>query len=245
MRGAHQEIVLIREALEGFLTPEVATAILFDSLALVPGPPKSLEDARSFVGGALTTIMSRRLRPDEVATITPAVREIIDAAIARDGLDVDIEFDPLMSDAGVSGEGAEAAGSTETQQMSTITRPVPVVVVSESPLFGDRLALCLGEDRVYTTTVGSAAALRKSLFALSPMLVVLDGSAAVGLDIDALSDVLRGFPDNVVAVLWAGETEWGQRLLAHAPRKPGVVTLERGEGIEPLCDLVLSRFRGD
>jgi hypothetical protein len=169
MRGAHQEIVLIREALEGFIAPEVATAIIFDALAQTPTPPRSLHEARSFVAGPLTDVVSRRVRADEVTSIIRLMQDVIDSAIDRDGLDVDVEIDSLTSASGES--------STETQQMSTIA------------------------------------------------------------------------PDSVVPVLWAGETPWGERLVNLSLRMTGsraaaLVTLDRREGIEPLCDLVLSRFRG-
>lgn len=235
MRGAHAEIVLIREALEGFIAPEVATAIIFDALAQAPSPPSSLHEARSFVSGPLTDVVSRRMRPSDVTSVIRLMQDVIDSAIDRDGVDVDVDFDPLSS---------STERSTETQQMSTIARPVPVVVLAEQPLFADRLGLCLGEDRVYTSTVGNAAALRKALFAQSPLLVVIDATTVSSLVVDEVADVLRGFPDNVVPVLWGGETAWGERLVALAPRKPAVVTLDRKEGIEPLCDLILSRFRG-
>lgn len=239
MRAAHQEIVLIREALEGVMAPEVATAILFDALAKANTPPSSLHEARTFVTGPLTDVMTRRVRPDDVASILRLMHGAIDAAIDRDGIDLEVEIDPLAS--------APGEGSTETQQMSTISRPVPVVVLATANTFSERLGLCLGEDRVYTSTVASAAALRKALFAQFPMLVVIDASSIGDVDPEAVAEVVRGFPDSVVPVLWAGETPWGARLLALAPRTASarsVVTLDRKEGIEPLCDLVLSRFRG-
>ncbi len=235
MRGAHAEIVLIREALEGFISPEVATAIIFDALAQSSHPPASLHEARSFVAGPLSEVVSRRIRPSDVTSVIRLMKDVIDSAIDRDGVDVDVDFDPLSS---------STERSTETQQMSTITRPVPVVVLAEQSLFADRLGICLGEDRVYTSTVTSPAGLRKALFAQSPLVVVLDATTCANISIEDVVEVLRGFPDNVVPVLWGGETAWGERLVASAPRKPAVVTLERKEGIEPLCDLVLSRFRG-
>jgi hypothetical protein len=241
MRGAHQEIVLIREALESFIAPEAATAIIFDALARSPAPPRNLHEARTFVTGPLSDVVGRRVRPDEVTSIIRIMKDVIDSAIERDGVDVEVELDPLASTPGES--------ATDTQQMSTITRPVPVVVLAGSSTFADRLALCLGEDRVYTTTVSSAAALRKALFAQFPMLVVFDATAIGEVQAEAVVEVLRGFPDSVVPVLWAGETPWGERLVNLSLRQTrsraaALVTLDRREGIEPLCDLVLSRFRG-
>jgi hypothetical protein len=230
-------MVLIREALEGVIAPEVATAILFEALAQSPAPPSGLHEARSFVTGPLTEAVRRRARSSDVTGITRLLQDTLDAAIHRDGLDVEIEVDLAASSPGVD----------ETQQMSTIERPVPVVIVAAGPVFAERLRLCLGEDRVYTTTVSSSSALRKVLFAQLPMIVVVDGSSPGDLDAESLAEVLRGFPDSVVPVLWSGETAWGERLLALAPRGgtrgAPIVTIERSAGIEPLCDLVLSRFR--
>jgi hypothetical protein len=234
MRGARAEIVLIREALEGFIAPEIATALIFDALSEAQTPPASLHETREFVAGPLSQAVRRRLRPDDVTQVIRIMQGVIDAAIDRDGVDVEVEFDPTASSSGIDG-GA-------TKPMSTMNMPVPVAVVAEGGSFADRLQLCLGDDRVYAFTVASPAALRKALFSHLPLLAVIDGSASEGADAEELADVLRGIPDSVVPVLWAGETAWGERLRAHAPRR--LVSLDRREGIEPLCDLVLSRYRG-
>lgn len=233
MRGARAEIVLIREALESVAAPEVATAILFDALANATSPPTTLVEARSFVSGPLRDAVRRRLRGDESTSIIRIVEGAIDSAIDRDGLDVEVEFDPLAS---------SVERTTETQQMETIARPVPVVVLAQNDSFAQRLTLCLGEDRVYATTVSTPAALRKAVFAQSPLVVVVDGAACESMSADVVADVVRGVPDNVVPVLWNGATEWARGLVERSPLR--LVTLERKEGIEPLCDLVLSRFRG-
>lgn len=232
MRGAQQELVLIREALEGFIAPEVATALLFDALAHSEAPPRDLLEARDFVSGPLTHVVRHRVRPDDVTSILDMMHDVIDAAIARGGVEVHIELDDMT---------ASSEGSTETQQLSTVVRPVPVLVVATTQTFGERLVLCLGEERVFTWTVAGAEVLRKALFTRTPMLVVFDATASEGLSPQDMAEVVRGFPDDVVPVLWGGDTAWGKRL---AELARGVVTIERAEGIEPLCDLVLSRFRG-
>jgi hypothetical protein len=233
MRGARAEIVLLREALEGFVTPEVATAILFDALAQADEPPGSLHEMRAFVEGPLSNVVQARVRRDDVTHVIRLVQGVIDAAIDRDGVDVEIEFDPTASASGIDG-GA-------TKPLSTMSMPVPVVVLAAHGNFAARLQLCLGEDRCYAVRVSSPPALRKALFAQAPLLTVLDGTGNEGADPDETAEVLRGAPDNVVPVLWAGDTPWGQRVRAQAPSR--LVSLARSEGIEPLCDLVLSRFR--
>ncbi|GAB4214745.1 MAG: hypothetical protein OHK0013_39680 [Sandaracinaceae bacterium] len=234
MRGGRAELVLLREALEAFVAPEVATSILFDALAQAEEPPASLHEMKSFVAGPLSNAVHARVRPDDATQAIRLVQGAIDAAIDRDGVDVEIEFDPTASASGIEG-GA-------TKPLSTMSMPVPVVVLAAHGNFAARLELCLGEDRCHAVRVNNPAALRKALFAHAPLLTVLDGTGNEGSDPEEVVEVLRGAPDNVVPVLWAADTPWGQRLRAQAPSR--LVALGRSEGIEPLCDLVLSRFRG-
>lgn len=233
MRGARAEIVLLREALEGFVAPEVATAILFDALARSEEPPGSLHELRAFVQGPLSQVVQARVRGGDVTQIIRLVESVIDAAIDRDGVDVEVDFDPTASASGIDG-GA-------TKPLSTMSMPVPVVVLASHGNFAARLQLCLGDDRCYAVRADSPTALRKALFAQAPLVTVLDGMGNEGSDPDEAAEVLRGAPHDVVPVLWAGDTPWGQRVRAQVPRR--LVSLERSEGIEPLCDLVLSRFR--
>jgi hypothetical protein len=234
MRGARAEIVLLREALEGVLAPEVATAILFDALAQAEELPGSLHEMRAFVAGPLAHAVQARVRRDDATQVIRLVQGAIDAAIDRDGVDVEIEFDPTASASGIEG-GA-------TKPLSTMSMPVPVVVLAAQGNFAERLQLCLGEDRCYAVRASDPAALRKALFAQAPLVTVLDGTGNEGSDPDEVVAVLRGAPHSVVPVLWAGDTPWGQRVRAHAPSR--LVSIDRAEGIEPLCDLVLSRYRG-
>ncbi len=74
---------------------------------------------------------------------------------------------------------------------------------------------------------------------------MLDGVSPTGCDPPAVAATLRRLPDSATIVVWAAELDWSKRArpsLESAGRS--LVTLERGEGIEPLLDLVLSHFAG-
>lgn len=94
--------------------------------------------------------------------------------------------------------------------------------------------------------VGDEAALRKAVFAHSALLVLLDGLAPSALAPQALAGVLRSLPASTLAVLWGAEAPWSRDVLP-ALEAAGVriVALPRAEGIEPLLDLVLARYRGE
>jgi hypothetical protein len=224
---------MVREVLEGVVSPTVATALLFEALeSSGQAPPGSVEEMRSFAKGPLNEAVRRRIRDSDASEI----RERVDVLLAR-ALDVG----SLELDVDVDGEDGAA-----TAQMTVVRDPVPVVVLSARPAFAERLVACLGDDRVETIAVSDEAALSKAVFAHSALVVVLDGVAPAPVDGAALAAALRRLPNGATTILWASETEAGAALRAELDRAGApVVTLGRADGIEPLLDLVLSRRQGD
>lgn len=232
------ELVLLREALEGVVSPEVATALLFDALEISGRrPPQSLEEMRTFAEDALAEAVRRKVRDGEASQILKLVDDLFERAIEGDGVAIDVEVDP---------EAWSDEKPCATTQMATVQRPVPVVVLAAEGAFAERLTACLGDDRVYAVAVADEAAFRKAVFAYSPLLVLLDATRPVPIPEGPLAKALRGLPDTAMPVLWGAESEWA-RAAVPGLEAAGVsmVTLERREGIEPLLDLVLARFRGD
>lgn len=230
------EMVLLREALEGVVTPEVATALLFAALERAGGaPPGSLEEARGFARGALAETMRERVPEGDASRILQRIEERLAHPRGPESIDVDVDPDAW---------GEE--DPTATKQMLVVRKPVPVVVISAGGSFAERLVMCLGEDRVRAVATGDEASLRKAVFAYSPLIVLVDGVGPTSMDAGALTAALHDVPDSAMPVLWGSETGWSRSIL---PRFEGagvrLVTLDRREGIEPLLDLVLARFRGD
>ena len=65
-----QEMVVVREVLEGMLAPRVAHAVLFDALDQVPTPPKSADQWLSFAKGPLQDVVGQRVGTAEAGPTT-------------------------------------------------------------------------------------------------------------------------------------------------------------------------------
>ena len=235
-------MVLLREALESYMAPEVATSVLFDALERAGGPPPgSLEAARSFARGALADAVRGRVEAKEASEIIHDIDQLFDRAIEGDGVTLDVEVDlTLASDAG----GGE--GGTSTHVMQVVRSPVPVVVLSEGALFAEKLVICLGEDRVATASVSTEAGLRKTVFAHAPLLVLIDAVSPAAIEAAALCSAIKALPTNALPILWGSQSAWARSVLpALDAAGTRVLTIDRDEGIEPLLDLILSRYRGD
>lgn len=225
--------MIVREVLEGVVSPTVATALLFEALEdAESNPPSSLEEMRAFARGPLDSAVRRKVRHEEASEIAQRVDDLLRRSIEGDGLAIDVEF-----------EAPDASDVTATAQMKTVTRPVPVLVVSSQPAFAERLRACLGEDRVEAIAVADAGGLTRAMFAHAPVFVVVDATNPVPIDEAVLTMVLLRSPDSTTPVLWASDSRCGQDLERRAEREGvRVVSIGRGHGIEPLLDLVLSRF---
>lgn len=233
------EMVLLRQALEGVVAPELATALLFDALERAGGaPPTSLDGVRAFARGALADAARGRVPEGDTATILARLDRLLAREPSGDAEEsIDVEVDP---------DAWRDEDPTATKQMPVVRKPVPVVVISAGESFAERLVMCLGEDRVRAVPTGDEPALRKAVFAYSPLIVLVDGVGPTSIDAGALAAALHDVPDSAMPVLWGSETGWSRSILPRL-EAAGVrlVTLDRREGIEPLLDLVLARFRGD
>jgi hypothetical protein len=230
------ELVMVREALEGVVSPTVATTLLFEALeASGKPPPGTLEEMRAFATGPLDEAVRKRMRDSDASQIRERVGLLFSRALDGEGeadLDVDVDF----------GQSEEESDGTETAQMTVVSRPVPVVVLSGRSEFADRLVVCLGEDRVKTIAVTDETALSKAVFAYSALIVVLDGASPVKVDAVVLAAALRRLPNGATTIVWASETEGGASICSGLERAgAAAVTLGRADGIEPLLDLILSR----
>lgn len=230
------ELVMVREALEGVVSPTIATTLLFEALeASGKPPPGSLEEMRAFATGPLDDAVRKRMRDSDASQIRERVGLLFNRALDGDVMDVDVDVD-------FAGQDGEEADGTATAQMMVVSRPVPVVVLSGRSEFAERLVVCLGEDRVKTIAVTDEAALSKAVFAYSALIVVLDGASPVKVDGAVLAAALRRLPNGATTIIWASETEGGIALSASLESAAAAaVTLGRTDGIEPLLDLILSR----
>ncbi len=218
------EVQWVRECLEGALAPAVATGVLFDALDRFGAVPADSEQVLAMVRGPLRELVGDRLGADGDALL-----EDIEAHLVELTGELEVEID------------LDDADEAFTKQMASVPHPVVVLVVSAERSFADRLLAAIGDERVYPHTVSDEAAFRHAMFSMSPLIAVLDSVRPPEATPSTLAAALRGLPDQTLPVVWAADAELGQDLHGRLGHER-VLFFDRREGIEPLLDLVLSRF---
>lgn len=236
--GRH-EVQLVRETLEGILSPGVSSRIMFEALQHFGRVPSTSDDVRAMVHASLPPVLRDRVGAADRDAILSRLTQILEGCgdgsgnrdDASDFLDIDVDL------------ADEETGATLAAPIS-VAEPVPVVIASAS----EHLAYCfeaaLGAARIGVTTAGDEAGLRHAAFARSPLLVVIDAVEAPGVRAAVLANAIRGLPEATVVVVWGADGGYGVELAsALGDGESRVVLLERAEGVEPILDLVSSRHQ--
>lgn len=219
---------MVREALEGLVSPTVATSLLFEAIEAAGAAPETVDEMHAFARGPLDSAVRRRFTDDVASELGMQFERLFARAQAGD-LDIDVEVD--------------SEDGTATAQMPVVRRPVPVVVLAGVPTMSERLVSCLGEDRVHATHVATVGDLVRETFARAPLLVLVDLERPTADPVSEVVPALTRLPDATVAVIWCGAGTARESLLERASALGcSPVVLDRREGIEPFLDLVLSRF---
>lgn len=230
------EVQLVRETLEGIVEPGVATSVLFESLSRWGrGVPKGPEQVLELVRGPLRELLERRIGPEAEPALATLIAQLEMIAGGDEGDDLEVEIDLDEPD--------EPDGAM-TAQMQAVTMPVVVLVVAGYREFATRLAMALGRERVHAITVGDVEELRRMTFSANPQIVVVDAAQPAAIRPADLARAIKGLPDRVISFVWGEETSFGRELRVRAEQlEASALYLDRTEGIEPLLDLVLSRYR--
>jgi hypothetical protein len=230
------EVQLVRETLEGTLAPAIATATLFEALdRWGRGIPGDTAQVLELVRGPLSTLLDERLGVESAREVVASIEQRLAAQLPAD-LDVDVDVSEEQED--------EFNDGVKTTQMAAVPHPVSVLVVSASKVFGERLLTVLGDDRVYPHTVNDEQAFRHAVFSALPLIAIVDTTHPPAIRPPVLATALRTLPRQTVAVIWSTETDYGRETRVRLEQgESDVVFLDRKEGIEPLLDLVLSRFK--
>ncbi|MEZ4337399.1 MAG: hypothetical protein R3B82_12320 [Sandaracinaceae bacterium] len=222
----------MRETLEGVVEPSVATSVLFESLSRWGrGVPKGPEQVLELVRGPLRELLERRIGPEAEPALATLIAQL-EELVGSDDLEVEIDLDDPEADQAM------------TAQMYAVSVPVVVLVVAGYREFATRLVMALGGERVHTLTVGDIEELRRTTFSANPQIVVIDAAQPAAIRPADLARAILGLPDRVISFVWGEETSYGRELRVRIDQLgASTLYLDRTEGIEPLLDLVLSRFR--
>ncbi len=242
------EVQLVRETLEGIVEPSVATSVLFDSLSLWGrGIPQGASEVLELVRGPLRDMLHQRIGDEAGPALAILEAQLLSITSAEPSggdpgdedleVDVELEFDIDLDD-------DDDENDTLTAQMVAVDQPVIVLVVAGYREFAQRLTAAIGVDRVHTVTVGDVGELRHAAFSTSPQIVVVDAAQPAAVAPSELARALKALPDATISFVWGEETQYGRELRSRLEQLAArSLFLARTEGIEPLLDLVLSRYK--
>ncbi len=236
--GERAAVAHVRKALEGVLSPSATSSVLFEALGQhdqpVPGTP---EELMLLVRGPLSRALSKRLGEEQAQSVV----EQIEATLPRDSFapeeEIVIQRDTPPPPRKPKGRDADA-----TRAVPTHSAPVAVAVIAAHSGFADRLRAALGPRRVTPTSVSDPRQLPD--VAPTPAIVILDGSDFTTIEPRTIAQLIGRLPGMVTTVVWASDLPYGRSVLAPLEQAGlTVVPLTRGEGIDPLLDLIRSRRR--
>ncbi len=217
---------LVREALEGMIEPTAASAALFEALEAqgsddLPGSGTELLD---FVRGPLRTVVERRIGTagaDEIVQHMESTVERVEKGL------------PLRS-----------GGAATTLEINIGTGPVRVLSLSTSTSLAVRLRAALGGMQVHVVSASNVEQAEAKGAKLDPDVVVVDATAPITDDADALMAFLGKVKNTSTSVIWGEELSFGRTLKHEAvQRRVNLTTVERAEGVDLLLDLIRSRHR--
>lgn len=238
------DVQRLRAGLESALSPAVATAVLFDALDRWDrGIPADEAELRDLLHGPLSAILEERFGADRRDGLIAEVEARLDPLARAEGPTDTTEDDALELEIDLDESEDDVDDGARTAQMMAVPHPVSVLVVGRAEAFGERVLAAVGRERARVHTADDERSLRHATFSANPLIVVVDASAPPDIRPPELATALRGLPDATLAVVWAEDTEYGRETrlrVEHAGAD--VLFLPRTEGIDPLLDLILSRF---
>lgn len=223
------EIRLIRETLEGVLHPSTASSVFFEALQETGGSlPVTPEEVIALVEGPLARALGARVGEDEAASVLSQLGMMLQAIAPKAG-ERKVRKRPSRHD-------------EPTRDLMLNEATLPVYVLSSRSAFDTQLRAALGPQIMSTVPAGDLATLEERLGQVPPAIVLVDASDFPAIEPSDLADVLARLPSHVLRAVWGADLPYGMSLL-DAGQKRGIdlTPFDRGEGIEPLMDVIRSR----
>ncbi len=221
--------VLLREAVDGIVSPEIARRVIAKALALTRAPfPRSIDALQTFVRGPLARALRDAQLGDEAEEIAARVDRLGSCAASADGHATTHDDEPT-------------ARIHCLRPVSEVPRErVRVVVFASSTTFADALAASPLAERLAVLHVTTGAALAGALHASGPLLVVIDAAGdADAVDEVSLAATLSGRSAQLSVLITNAERR-GQSILG-ALRRVGVAAIGVAEGgsIDSIAEILV------
>lgn len=238
--AAEQAVIrVVREALEGVLSPDLATAVLFEALGGKLEVPASVADFLAVVRGPLHLILVKRLGQASARSVIERIEEVlhVDAPTGQHTKVPESEratLAPSMPSMGFD--------DPSTAKMPRLNEGIAVVILASGRRLANVLIGSFGSTNVRVVSVDTGDRLVAALQNHQPALVVIDAIDTTSVDTNALVDAIGLLPRGTMRALWGADAAQAPRLLDAIEAMGPCVSLVTDGGFEPLFDLVRSRI---
>lgn len=237
MPQEHAALQLVREALEGVLTPKIAAAVLLEALEGRGDPPSTREELLAFVRGPLTEILTRRVGHGEASAVAERLEPVL--SIPPPNMS---SLPPSPGSRSSNPPGRRDRDRDITTSMPMAKDPVAVLVVASGSGMATRLGAALGPMRVAAYVRNDVERVRAARAPFPPQILLVDATDFPAIEPETLANVVGEMPVTTVCAIWGAEAPYGRSFFAEMQtRGLTVMALEKREGVEPLLDLIRSR----
>lgn len=223
---------MLREALEGVLSPDLATSLLFDALEPYGSRiPEGNDALLALARGPLFDAITKRVGEGEASAVLERVEELIKRSAAS-------RAPQAAPDAFASEERLAT-----TTRMPVLREAMTVLIVASGQGLSARLEASLGGETVLAYVISSPHNIRTKLrSADAPYMALVDATDFPQIDASLLADIFADGPPTLVRAIWGAELPYG-RAIAAAMNQKGTPPLElkRADGVDSLLDLIRSR----
>lgn len=229
------ELRLIRETLEGVMHPSTASTIFFEALEASGGQlPRDATEALALVRGPLSALIAERLGEADRDSILGPLEQMLSSIAPRE---------PTPPEGAPRKPRRRASRHDEpTRSVELSSETLPVFVLSGDKRLGELLKTVLGPDVLSAVWVGDTAMLHERMSLVAPALFVVDASNFPAVEPAEIVAAVSSMEQEIVTAVWGADLPYGQSLLTAAQDAAVTVTpFDRGEGVEPLMDLIRSR----
>lgn len=215
MKG--QEVVVVREVMEGVLAPALARSILLGALDRLGDPPEGPLEWMTFVQTTLRDEIQTRVGGAESAEIVDQVSGILRSIAPSEPAPPPRERE-------------------ETSRFDRRSGPARVLVAASSSRLARILKVALGSD-VVTMGIRNMRSFDEIVHDFRPGLFVVDLTDPAEIEIGALAASLHQVPEQTIVLVWDEGTEQGRTVSETlAARDRRVAWVDRREGVDPLLD---------
>ncbi|MEM9860863.1 MAG: hypothetical protein AAF938_04555 [Myxococcota bacterium] len=211
-----QEIVVVREVLEGMMEPGRAHALLLSALDTLSQPPSTTDQWVRFAEGPLQETIARQIGASEASQVVARLSAIMGAMKASPP--------PRRRQREATAQFDRRAGPTRVLVMAAVSRLARMLKAALGP-------------SVVAMSVEDLEGFRDVVHDLTPALFLVDLTSPATISTHDLESALNDLPAAAIVLIWDEGTPRGQRL---AEKLQGhgrpVAWVDRREGVEPLLD---------